>query len=527
MSLARGRYAIKIIRKQPGNSGREQMLSEIAVLQRVRHPHVLRLVEVFETRAEMYVVTELLTGGELFDRIMAEGVFSEQKASRLVTNLVEGVAYLHRQGIVHRDLKPENLLLASEDPGSVRIADFGLSTILSMEQQHGGELLHTACGTPGYVAPEIIAHEGYTAAVDMWSVGVIIYILLCGFPPFYGDSESEVFAKVAAIDFEFKRPYWDDVSDMAKDLICSLLVKAPNRLTAEQTLKHPWLSRPEDAPNIDLPLAKENIRSLVTKRRFSETTEQQNTRQQHDDAEQRETAANEEAVRVRTGGAKSMGAGGSTSSRRGSASSSKPLSNVNHPQPGQSILQPHPKQEATRQVHTRRQSDAGMLPRGSRRGSHTRQNPVQSPQVADYRRLSEPEQLAAEKAGPWANGDERSNPSAGSSGRTSDDETSSSSSPAPRTNRLGVSPLLGSHRLLLVRPWLEQAEQGAGWRADVAECAGDPRVSQELELPNSPLQQKRTTPDVPLEHDAARVAKALRALHLSTLDADENVETFL
>jgi len=182
---------------------------------------------------------ELLTGGELFDRIVAKGSFSEREASEVTKNVTDAIAYIHKIGIVHRDLKPENLLFLNKDGDSpIKITDFGLAKF----RANNGVEMHTACGTPGYVAPEVLKSENYTKAVDMWSLGVILYILLCGFPPFYHPKTAELYKLIKKGEFDFPAPYWTDISDSAKDLVRKLLTVDPKkRYTAEQVLQHPWV----------------------------------------------------------------------------------------------------------------------------------------------------------------------------------------------------------------------------------------------------------------------------------------------
>ncbi|XP_053870834.1 calcium/calmodulin-dependent protein kinase type 1B [Malaclemys terrapin pileata] len=181
---------------------------------------------------------QLVTGGELFDRIVARGHYTERDASRLVRQVLGAVSYLHQLGVVHRDLKPENLLYASPlEDAKIMITDFGLSKLES------DGVMATACGTPGYVAPELLEQKPYGKAVDSWALGVISYILLCGYPPFYDDNDSELFAQILKGEFEFDSPYWDDISDSAKDFIRQLLQRDPEtRYTCEQALQHPWIS---------------------------------------------------------------------------------------------------------------------------------------------------------------------------------------------------------------------------------------------------------------------------------------------
>jgi len=207
-------------------------------LKQVNHPNVVGLKDMFETASTLYLVMELVTGGELFDKIVEKGQYSEKEASVIVKQILSAVGYLHSQGIAHRDLKPENLLLKGSDDTTVMLSDFGLSKIIGEDK-----LMETACGTPYYVAPEVLQAAGYDKEVDLWSVGVITYLVLCGFPPFYGESLPEVFEQIMSAQFDFPDPYWTEVSPQAKDFIQKLLVIDPHkRLTAQQALDHPWIS---------------------------------------------------------------------------------------------------------------------------------------------------------------------------------------------------------------------------------------------------------------------------------------------
>jgi calcium/calmodulin-dependent protein kinase I len=234
--------AIKFVDKKTvsGNPEDLQCLRrEIAIMTQLSHPNVLRLYEVFETPAEVIMVMELVTGGELFYKIVERGSFSEADASNIVHQLVLGVGYMHDQKIAHRDLKPENLLCGGEDRNiQIKIADFGLSKAFT-----AGDPLKTACGTPDYAAPEVLASTGeYSDAVDLWAVGVITYVLLCGYPPFYANSIPELFEQIKNAQFDFPPEEWSTVSEHAKDFIRKLLVTDPKaRLSAKQAAEHPWL----------------------------------------------------------------------------------------------------------------------------------------------------------------------------------------------------------------------------------------------------------------------------------------------
>ena len=232
--------AAKIIDKKNVTSDTERLAIEMEVLRKVNHPNIIKLEDIFETDDFLYIVTEIVTGGELFDRIVSKGSYTERDAANLVKKVIEGLEYIHEMGIVHRDLKPENLLLKSKDNDvDVKIADFGLSKIMG-----SAAMTQTACGTPGYVAPEVLKGSGYGKEVDMWSVGVITYILLCGFPPFYNENIPLLFESILRCDFDYPADYFDDVTDSALDFIDALLVGSPKkRLSATEALKTSMVER--------------------------------------------------------------------------------------------------------------------------------------------------------------------------------------------------------------------------------------------------------------------------------------------
>ncbi|KPU74971.1 uncharacterized protein Dana_GF22801, isoform B [Drosophila ananassae] len=231
-------YAVKIIDKKALKGKEESLENEIRVLRRLTHPNIVQLLETFEDKLKVYLVMELVTGGELFDRIVEKGSYTEKDASHLVRQILEAVDYMHEQGVVHRDLKPENLLYYSPDDDSkIMISDFGLS------KMEDSGIMATACGTPGYVAPEVLAQKPYGKAVDVWSIGVISYILLCGYPPFYDENDANLFAQILKGEFEFDSPYWDEISESAKNFIKNLMcVAVDSRYTCKQALGHPWIS---------------------------------------------------------------------------------------------------------------------------------------------------------------------------------------------------------------------------------------------------------------------------------------------
>uniref|UniRef100_A0A3B1JPQ0 Serine/threonine-protein kinase DCLK2 n=1 Tax=Astyanax mexicanus TaxID=7994 RepID=A0A3B1JPQ0_ASTMX len=232
-------YALKIIDKAKC-SGKEHLIAnEVAILRRVRHPSIIMLIEEVDTPTELYLVMELVKGGDLFDAITSSTKYTERDASAMVYNLTGALRYLHRMCIVHRDIKPENLLVCEYPDGtkSLKLGDFGLATVVEGP-------LYTVCGTPTYVAPEIIAETGYGLKVDIWAAGVITYILLCGFPPFRSErnQQEELFEQILLGRLEFPAPYWDNVTPSAKDLIGKMLqVNVSARYTAEEVLSHPWV----------------------------------------------------------------------------------------------------------------------------------------------------------------------------------------------------------------------------------------------------------------------------------------------
>uniref|UniRef100_A0A3Q3II87 Serine/threonine-protein kinase DCLK2 n=1 Tax=Monopterus albus TaxID=43700 RepID=A0A3Q3II87_MONAL len=232
-------FALKIIDKAKC-SGKEHLIeNEVAVLRKVKHPNIVMLVEEVDTSSELYLVMELVKGGDLFDAITSSAKYTERDASIMVYNLAGALKYLHRMNIVHRDIKPENLLVFENADGtkSLKLGDFGLATVVEGP-------LYTVCGTPTYVAPEIIAESGYGLKVDIWAAGVITYILLCGFPPFRSDNnrQEDVFDQILVGRLDFPRPYWDNITDSAKELIRKMLqVNAEARYTAQDVLSHPWV----------------------------------------------------------------------------------------------------------------------------------------------------------------------------------------------------------------------------------------------------------------------------------------------
>ncbi|XP_039977795.1 serine/threonine-protein kinase DCLK3 [Xiphias gladius] len=236
---SRQTLAVKIVERSK-LIGREHMMqNELSLLGSLCHPRIVRLFAHHHTHAHSYLVMELVSGGDLFEAISERGKFSEAEAGLMVSDMSEALNYIHGKSIVHRDLKPENLLVEYEAAGICRLklGDFGLAMVVT-------EPVSTICGTPTYVAPEILCETGYGVAVDVWALGVILYILLCGFPPFRSRDrdQEELFQLIKQGKFHFLSPYWDPISEEARGLVRALIQPDPTvRLTAEQTLLHPWV----------------------------------------------------------------------------------------------------------------------------------------------------------------------------------------------------------------------------------------------------------------------------------------------
>ena len=250
-----------IIKKKLTQEDDDALKIEVEILGAVNHPSIIKLMGFFEDPIDYYIVTELMSGGELFDRIVARDFYSEGSAQKVVRTLAECLNYMHNLDIVHRDLKPENILLKDKlDDSSIKIADFGFARYVK-------EGCKTACGTPGYVAPEIITGKIYGKGVDIWSLGIIIYILLCGYPPFYHKNQAQLFRLIREAKFEFDSPYWDNISQTAKNLIKGCLtVDTEKRLKIEGILNHPWVK--DSVSNQDITPVLGELRKFNARRKL-------------------------------------------------------------------------------------------------------------------------------------------------------------------------------------------------------------------------------------------------------------------
>ncbi|KAM6959144.1 death-associated protein kinase 2-like [Aplochiton taeniatus] len=269
-SLWAGKF-LKIRKNASSRLGvdRKTVEREVEVLQALQHPHIMALKDVFESRAEVVLIVELISGGELFDFIAEKENLSESEAIEFMKQILEGVSFMHSKHIVHFDLKPENIMLsekAAPHP-NIKIIDFGMAH--NFQQ---GEEYKSMGGTPQYIPPEVINFEPLSTATDMWSIGVITFILLSGLSPFQGDTDEETLRNIIAMQYEFDEQHFRATSAMAKDFIQKLLVKDPNeRMTAEDCLLHPWikpLTRKQVANRNRASINMKNFKKLNAKRKW-------------------------------------------------------------------------------------------------------------------------------------------------------------------------------------------------------------------------------------------------------------------
>lgn len=261
--------AVKIL--EPKDKDEEEMTkNEIEIQGALRYPNIIQLKEVFDRPAKVlkarkiYLVMEVVTGGELLDRIINKGYLMESEARPILRSVARTIAYLHSENVVHRDIKPGNVLFVHEGEDSpIKLADFGCATRI-----RPGESLHSIVGTPAFVAPELLTENGYGKAVDVWSFGVTMYIVLCGYPPFNADDDQAMFRLIKQGDFTFPAAEWTGVSEDAKDLIRRCLALDPStRATAMELANHPWMT---DGRNLFLDYRNSMLqaRAEMTQRKF-------------------------------------------------------------------------------------------------------------------------------------------------------------------------------------------------------------------------------------------------------------------
>ncbi|CAK1553736.1 unnamed protein product [Leptosia nina] len=242
-------FAAKIINTKKLSARDFQKLErEARICRKLQHPNIVRLHDSIQEEHFHYLVFDLVTGGELFEDIVAREFYSEADASHCIQQILESVHHCHHNGVVHRDLKPENLLLASKVKGAaVKLADFGLAIEVQGDQQ----AWFGFAGTPGYLSPEVLKKEPYGKPVDIWACGVILYILLVGYPPFWDEDQHRLYGQIKAGAYDYPSPEWDTVTPEAKSLINQMLTVNPSkRITASEALKHPWICHRERVASV-------------------------------------------------------------------------------------------------------------------------------------------------------------------------------------------------------------------------------------------------------------------------------------
>jgi calcium-dependent protein kinase len=248
--------AVKIIPKAKVDI--ELLVNEISVLSKLSHPNIMQLYEIFDDNTNIYIVSEYCKGGELFDIISNRGNFSEKDACIIMKQLMSAICYSHQNNIVHRDLKPENILMDNDNNDlTIKIIDWGCAQTIKTTKQS-----NKADGTAYYIAPEVLKGE-YNEKCDIWACGVIFYILLCGYPPFNGETDDEIYLDVLKGEFEFPEEDWSEVSDEAKNLIKKMLTKDVNkRISALDSMQDPWFKKFEAKETYDKKLAKNVLKNM-------------------------------------------------------------------------------------------------------------------------------------------------------------------------------------------------------------------------------------------------------------------------
>jgi calcium-dependent protein kinase len=251
--------ALKIIKKQK-NQDSARMYLEVEILKKLIHPNIMQIFEFYEDKKNFYIITELCEGGELFDMIVDKGNFNEDDGAWVMKQLLSAINYIHTNNIVHRDLKPENILLDTKKNNIIKIIDWGTARFFEKNKK-----MNKVSGTPYYIAPEVL-FEKYDEKCDIWSCGVIMYILLCGYPPFNGENDNEILNRIKTGKFVFPEEEWDNVSDEGKDLISKMLTFAPaDRYSASQCLSHTWLTEHNKIRKVDINFS---IKALSNMKKF-------------------------------------------------------------------------------------------------------------------------------------------------------------------------------------------------------------------------------------------------------------------
>ncbi|XP_010156386.1 PREDICTED: death-associated protein kinase 3-like, partial [Eurypyga helias] len=246
-------YAAKFIKKRRLSSSRrgvsrEEIEREVDILREIQHPNIITLHDIFENKTDVVLILELVSGGELFDFLAEKESLTEEEATQFLKQILDGVHYLHSKRIAHFDLKPENIMLLDKNVPNPRIKliDFGIA-----HKIEAGNEFKNIFGTPEFVAPEIVNYEPLGLEADMWSIGVITYILLSGASPFLGETKQETLTNISAVNYDFDEEYFSNTSELAKDFIRRLLVKDPKkRMTIAQSLEHPWITLRRSRRNV-------------------------------------------------------------------------------------------------------------------------------------------------------------------------------------------------------------------------------------------------------------------------------------
>ncbi|XP_015199198.1 death-associated protein kinase 3 [Lepisosteus oculatus] len=268
-------YAAKFIKKRQSRASRrgvrrEEIEREVGILQHLQHPNIVTLHDVFENRTDVVLILELVSGGELFDFLAQKESLSEEEATQFIKQILDGVHYLHTRKIAHFDLKPENIMLLDKNVPlpRIKLIDFGLA-----HKIEDGVEFKNIFGTPEFVAPEIVNYEPLGLAADMWSIGVITYILLSGASPFLGESKQETLANISAMNYDFDEEFFSRTSELAKSFIRQLLEKdTRKRLTIQETLNHPWIKSHENKEETKVPETKKPERRQLKTKRLKEYT---------------------------------------------------------------------------------------------------------------------------------------------------------------------------------------------------------------------------------------------------------------
>ncbi|KAG8186256.1 hypothetical protein JTE90_004232 [Oedothorax gibbosus] len=262
--LATGRKLAAKFVVTPRPDDRKDVEREVEIMRMLQQPRLLQLYDAFDDgRKEMCLILELIEGGELFERVISDDfILTEKACSIFVRQICEGVEYMHSKNVLHLDMKPENILCVTRTGNQIKIIDFGLARKYDPKKK-----LQVLFGTPEFVAPEVVNFDKVSYTTDMWSVGVICYVLLSGLSPFMGDNDMETMANVTKAEYDFNDESFDNISDVAKDFIAKLLIKdSTQRMTSHQSLRHPWLRKGE--PKKDTKLNKKKLKRFVIRRRW-------------------------------------------------------------------------------------------------------------------------------------------------------------------------------------------------------------------------------------------------------------------